>query len=246
VGGGELSRLPRRCADRGSVLRQSDAVPRRAGAGAPASAIARVVSATPARLAARPRPALRAAAGLFSAWALVCASSWCLAALARGGAGRLGAWISGEARGQTTTRIAGEPTRGQRTGEVAEIVRRRPLGAALAGAPAPALLGTALRAAAGLFSAWALVCASSWCLAALARGGAPDHDPDCRRTDPRSAHRRGSRDSSPPPTRRRPPRSCRGPPRYRSRRPGAPPHPARARPGTSCWRRRAPRTSPVR
>ena len=36
---------------------------------------------------------LRAAAGVFSAWALVCASSWCLAELARRGAPQLGAWI---------------------------------------------------------------------------------------------------------------------------------------------------------
>ncbi|MCJ2012244.1 YbfB/YjiJ family MFS transporter [Methylobacterium sp. J-076] len=36
---------------------------------------------------------LRAAAGVFSAWALVCASGWCLAELARRGAGHLGAWI---------------------------------------------------------------------------------------------------------------------------------------------------------
>jgi MFS family permease len=36
---------------------------------------------------------LRAAAGVFSAWTLVCASSWYLAELARRRAGRLGAWI---------------------------------------------------------------------------------------------------------------------------------------------------------
>ncbi len=36
---------------------------------------------------------LRAAAGVFSAWALVCASSWCLAELARRHAPQLGAWI---------------------------------------------------------------------------------------------------------------------------------------------------------
>lgn len=36
---------------------------------------------------------LRAMAGLFSAWVLVCASGWCLAELARRGAGRSGAWI---------------------------------------------------------------------------------------------------------------------------------------------------------
>jgi MFS family permease len=37
--------------------------------------------------------ALRFAAGVFSAWVLVLASSWCLAALARNGASRVGAWI---------------------------------------------------------------------------------------------------------------------------------------------------------
>lgn len=37
--------------------------------------------------------ALRVAAGIFSAWALVCVSSWCLAELARRGAADLGAWI---------------------------------------------------------------------------------------------------------------------------------------------------------
>jgi MFS family permease len=37
--------------------------------------------------------ALRFAAGIFSAWALVCASAWCLGELARRGAARLGAWI---------------------------------------------------------------------------------------------------------------------------------------------------------
>ncbi|WP_187275149.1 YbfB/YjiJ family MFS transporter [Methylobacterium sp. WL120] len=36
---------------------------------------------------------LRGAAGVFSAWGLVCASSWCLAELARRRAGQLGAWI---------------------------------------------------------------------------------------------------------------------------------------------------------
>lgn len=37
--------------------------------------------------------ALRAASGVFSAWTLVCASSWGLAELARRGEGQLGAWI---------------------------------------------------------------------------------------------------------------------------------------------------------
>ncbi|HEX7636215.1 MAG TPA: YbfB/YjiJ family MFS transporter [Noviherbaspirillum sp.] len=36
---------------------------------------------------------LRAAAGIFSAWVLVCASSWCLAELARRHSARLGGWI---------------------------------------------------------------------------------------------------------------------------------------------------------
>lgn len=36
---------------------------------------------------------LRAAAGVFSAWALVCASGWCLAELARRQSGQAGAWI---------------------------------------------------------------------------------------------------------------------------------------------------------
>ncbi|MCJ2085914.1 YbfB/YjiJ family MFS transporter [Methylobacterium sp. E-005] len=36
---------------------------------------------------------LRGAAGVFSAWALVCASGWCLAELARRQAGQAGAWI---------------------------------------------------------------------------------------------------------------------------------------------------------
>lgn len=40
-----------------------------------------------------PGAILRAAAGVFSAWALVSASSLCLAGLARRGVGRLGAWV---------------------------------------------------------------------------------------------------------------------------------------------------------
>src|SRR5918997_871255 len=47
------------------------------------------------------------------------------------------------------------------------------LAAAWIGGETPALLGTALRAAAGVFSAWALVCASGWCLAELARRHVP-------------------------------------------------------------------------
>lgn len=37
--------------------------------------------------------ALRASSGVFSAWTLVCTSSWCLAELARRGSASLGAWI---------------------------------------------------------------------------------------------------------------------------------------------------------
>ena len=40
-----------------------------------------------------PGAVLRAAAGVFSAWVLVCASSWCLAELARRRAANLGAWV---------------------------------------------------------------------------------------------------------------------------------------------------------
>ncbi|MGG5819507.1 YbfB/YjiJ family MFS transporter [Falsiroseomonas sp. HW251] len=47
------------------------------------------------------------------------------------------------------------------------------LAAAWIGGETPALLGAVLRAAAGVFSAWALVCASSWCLAELARRQVP-------------------------------------------------------------------------
>jgi MFS family permease len=41
------------------------------------------------------------------------------------------------------------------------------------GGESPALLGVGLRATAGVFSAWALVCASAWCLGELARRQAP-------------------------------------------------------------------------
>lgn len=61
---------------------------------------------------------LRAAAGVFSAWALVCASSWCLAELARRQSGQAGAWIYtgvglGIALAGLLTWIGGrQPTRG--------------------------------------------------------------------------------------------------------------------------------------
>ncbi|HWL83864.1 MAG TPA: YbfB/YjiJ family MFS transporter [Roseomonas sp.] len=47
------------------------------------------------------------------------------------------------------------------------------LAAACIGGESLVLLGAGLRAAAGAFSAWALVCASSWCLAELARRQVP-------------------------------------------------------------------------
>jgi hypothetical protein len=47
------------------------------------------------------------------------------------------------------------------------------LAAAWIDAESPALLGTGLRAMAGVFSAWALVCASAWCLGELARRHVP-------------------------------------------------------------------------
>jgi MFS family permease len=47
------------------------------------------------------------------------------------------------------------------------------LGVAWIGSGLPAVLGTVLRAIAGVFSAWALVCVSSWCLVELARRHVP-------------------------------------------------------------------------
>lgn len=47
------------------------------------------------------------------------------------------------------------------------------LAAAWSDGETTALLGAAMRAAAGVFSAWSLVCASSWCLAELARRRVP-------------------------------------------------------------------------
>jgi MFS family permease len=47
------------------------------------------------------------------------------------------------------------------------------LAAVWTGGETPTLLGTVLRAAAGVFSAWALICASAWYLPELARRDAP-------------------------------------------------------------------------
>ncbi|KMO22182.1 MFS transporter [Methylobacterium platani JCM 14648] len=71
----------------------------------------------------------------------------------------------------TAARFSGRPGRGLilSLGGVALTT----LAMAAAGDPAPAILGPTLRAAAGVFSAWALVCASGWCLAELARRHAP-------------------------------------------------------------------------
>ena len=74
----------------------------------------------------------------------------------------------------TASWFSGDPRRGVRWSLVG--VALTTLAAAWTGGETPALLGAVLRAAAGVFSAWALVCASSWCLAELARRkGATDH-----------------------------------------------------------------------
>ncbi|WP_244936303.1 YbfB/YjiJ family MFS transporter [Methylobacterium currus] len=71
----------------------------------------------------------------------------------------------------TAAWFSGDPGRGLRLSLAG--VALTTLAMAGAGHPAPALLGAALRGAAGVFSAWALVCASGWCLAELARRQAP-------------------------------------------------------------------------
>ncbi|MET7246168.1 YbfB/YjiJ family MFS transporter [Methylobacterium sp. EM32] len=71
----------------------------------------------------------------------------------------------------TAAWFSGDPGRGLRLSLTG--VALTTLAMAGAGSPAPAVLGAALRAAAGVFSAWALVCASGWCLAELARRQAP-------------------------------------------------------------------------
>lgn len=63
--------------------------------------------------------------------------------------------------------FSGNPRRGLLLSLVG--VTATTLANALTDAGSAALLGVTLRAAAGVFSAWALVCASGWCLAELAR-----------------------------------------------------------------------------
>jgi MFS family permease len=67
----------------------------------------------------------------------------------------------------TASRFAGNPRRGLLWSLLGVAVTT--LAMAAVGAQAPAGLGAGLRGAAGVFSAWALVCASAWCLAELAR-----------------------------------------------------------------------------
>jgi MFS family permease len=71
----------------------------------------------------------------------------------------------------TASRLAGHPVLGLRVALVGVAVCTFAVGA-LSGPWLP-WVGALLRAAAGVFSAWALVCASSWCLAELARLGRP-------------------------------------------------------------------------
>lgn len=70
----------------------------------------------------------------------------------------------------TARRFAADPRRGLRAGLWGVVLTTLAV-AALDGA-ALALPGAALRGASGVFSAWTLVCASSWCLGELARRGA--------------------------------------------------------------------------
>lgn len=67
--------------------------------------------------------------------------------------------------------FSGDPRRGVQLSLIG--VALTTLAAAWTGGETPAVLGVILRAAAGVFSAWVLVCASSWCLAELARRHIP-------------------------------------------------------------------------
>ncbi|GJD64795.1 YbfB/YjiJ family MFS transporter [Methylobacterium frigidaeris] len=71
----------------------------------------------------------------------------------------------------TAAWFSGDPGRGLRLSLAG--VALTTVAMAGAGSPSPTLIGALLRAAAGVFSAWALVCASGWCLAELARRQAP-------------------------------------------------------------------------
>ncbi|HZR03131.1 MAG TPA: YbfB/YjiJ family MFS transporter [Burkholderiales bacterium] len=67
----------------------------------------------------------------------------------------------------TASRFAADPRRGLRLSLLG--VALSTLAVACLNAPLRPLVGMVLRIAAGIFSAWTLVCASSWCLAELAR-----------------------------------------------------------------------------
>jgi Uncharacterised MFS-type transporter YbfB len=71
----------------------------------------------------------------------------------------------------TASWFSSNPLRGMRLALLG--VALTTLAAAWTGGGATFLVGAGLRAAAGVFSAWVLVCASSWCLAELARRRAP-------------------------------------------------------------------------
>lgn len=71
----------------------------------------------------------------------------------------------------TASWFSGNPHRGLLLGLMG--VALATVASAWTGGDAGAFLGAVLRAAAGVFSAWALVCASSWCLAEFARRHAP-------------------------------------------------------------------------
>ncbi len=71
----------------------------------------------------------------------------------------------------TASLFAGHPWRGLAASLLG--VAATTLAMALADGGASDLLGASLRAFAGLFSAWSLICASGWCLPELARRGRP-------------------------------------------------------------------------
>ena len=72
----------------------------------------------------------------------------------------------------TAARFSADPRRGLRLA-LCGIALTTLAAAAWSGGGATAVLGAILRAAAGLFSAWALICTSSWGLAELSRRQAP-------------------------------------------------------------------------
>ena len=71
----------------------------------------------------------------------------------------------------TASWFSSDPLRGMRLALLG--VALTTLAAAWTGGGSTVLVGAGLRAAAGVFSAWVLVCASSWCLAEMARRQAP-------------------------------------------------------------------------